>query len=141
MSFAPGKHKFKKKKFLIFLFAVSVISYMLSIYGYLEKEEVDFYTNYDLENITTPVKVKVLHQLLKESDYPEDEMNFLVEGFIHGFDIGYEGPALRQDVSRNLPLRVGSKLDIWQKVMKEVKAKHLQDRTQRFRLKTTCSHL
>ena len=65
----------------------------------------------------------VLHQMLKESKYPEDKTEFLVNGFTHGFDLGYEGPEIRADQSENLPISVGSKTDLWNKVMKEVKNK------------------
>ena len=44
-----------------------------------------------------------------------------MSGFIDGFDIGYRGPLIRKSKSRNIPLMVGSDLDLWLKVMKEVK--------------------
>ena len=45
-----------------------------------------------------------------------------MDGFKHGFDLHYEGPTCRCDTARNLPFRVGDKYDLWEKVMKEVKA-------------------
>ena len=71
-----------------------------------------------------PVNVKVLEQLLVESNYDKDETNFLVQGFTNGFHIGYEGPQRRADQASNIPFRqVGDKWDLWSKVMKEVHLK------------------
>ena len=64
-----------------------------------------------------------LEQYLYETEYDADETEFLVKGFREGFDIGYEGPVDRKDTSENIPLKVGSKLELWQKMMKEVKMK------------------
>ena len=57
-----------------------------------------------------------------EAQYNKHEIDFLIEGFTHGFDIGYRGQT--QDIQRespNLKLRVGSERVLWNKVMKEVK--------------------
>ena len=59
--------------------------------------------NTDLENVVMPVNVQQLEFLLRESQYPEDETRFLVGGFTNGFDIGYEGPQIRQIRSENIP--------------------------------------
>ena len=47
-------------------------------------------------------------------------MQELYTGFTEGFDIGYRGKTERQDISENIPLRIGSKTELWNKVMKEV---------------------
>ena len=50
------------------------------------------------------------------------KLNFLVEGFKHGFSIGYAGPEKVQIKSPNLKFReVGNPTMLWNKVMKEVK--------------------
>ena len=79
-------------------------------------------TNFDLENIKMPVDAMKLEQLLKEANYPEEETQFLVEGFSQGFDIGYEGPKNRQSKANNIPFTpgVGDKVEMWNKIMKEV---------------------
>ena len=84
-----------------------------------------FYENFDLNNIVTPVNHKILQQLLVESVYDKNETEFLTKGFLEGFDIGYEGPTNRQDQSQNIPIRQGvrSKAEMWNKIMKEVKEK------------------
>ena len=46
---------------------------------------------------------------------------YLIDGFTNGFDLHYQGPKIRQDSSENIPLNIGSKLEIWEKMMKEVK--------------------
>ena len=52
----------------------------------------EYHSNYDLENIITPVKVEVLVKNLKDAGYPSTEIEFLRQGFTEGFNIGYEGP-------------------------------------------------
>ena len=62
-------------------------------------------------------------KMLNESGYNRKKTNYLVEGFRRGFSLQYEGPL--QKVRReapNLKLRVGSQLELWNKIMKEVKA-------------------
>ena len=75
----------------------------------------------DLDSIITPVNADVLHELLQISEYDENEIDFLVNGFHNGFDIGYEGPQNCTDLSRNIPFQVGSHEEMWSKIMKEVK--------------------
>ena len=84
-----------------------------------------YYENFDLQNIITPVKAEVLVSLLKEMGYDANKIKFLEDGFTNGFDIGYQGPETRQSESNNIPLRVGSKTELWNKLMKEVKAKRV----------------
>ena len=68
------------------------------------------YTNFDLENIVTPLKVHKFAELLHESNYNKEESEFLVDGFTNGFDIGYQGPSVRQSESENIPFdNIGSK--------------------------------
>ena len=51
-------------------------------------------------------------------------MEFLVDGFRNGFDIGYQGLTNRTSQSRNIPFTpgVGDKHQLWEKIMKEVHA-------------------
>ena len=85
-------------------------------------DKVDYFINHDLDSIVTPIKVQVLESLLKETNYNEDKTNYLIEGFKNGFNIGYRGPLNGADVSDNITLKagVGSKTEVWNKVMKEV---------------------
>ena len=76
------------------------------------------YTNLDLHNIVTPVDRFVT--LLYQSGYDQTEIKFLEQGFKYGFDIGYSGPTNRRSEAKYLPLRVGSKTILWNKIMKEV---------------------
>ena len=48
------------------------------------------------------------------------ETIFLSTGFRYGFDIGYKGPTDRTDTAKNLPFTVGTKADLWGKMIKEV---------------------
>lgn len=63
----------------------------------------------------------MLEQLLEESNYDKFKAKYLVEGFRFGFSIEYGGPLNRRDESRNHKLRSGSKLVLWNKLMKEVR--------------------
>ena len=83
-----------------------------------------YYENYDLQNIVTPVDVSVLTQLLRDSQYEEEKSQFLIQGFTHGFNLGYKGSMRVKLTSNNLRFRgVGNKKILWNKIMKEVKAK------------------
>ena len=85
--------------------------------------QLEFFSNSDIFNIVTPVNVKTLTKLMEETRYPKQKARKLIEGFTYGFDIGYNGPWNRQDTSHNLPLTVGSKEELYMKIMKEVKLK------------------
>ena len=59
-----------------------------------------------------------------ESGFDADKTEYIINGFSHGFGIGYEGPENRRDTAENLPLNnLGTKTDLWNKIMKEVKLK------------------
>ena len=79
--------------------------------------------NLDLENVFTPVDPLALNQLLLETDYDNKSRIDLVKGFTTGFRLEYEGSRTVQLESDNLKLTVGTKTDIWNKIMKEVKNK------------------
>ena len=80
-----------------------------------------YYENYDLRSIKTPVDADKFQQLLEESQYDKLETEFVCNGFRNGFELEYAGPKCIRQKSQNLKLRVGSKLELWNKVMKEVK--------------------
>ena len=84
------------------------------------EEQPLYFSNTDLKNIVTPVKVDVLVDMLKSAGYPRQETEYLDNGFRYGFDIGYRGPVNRTSQSNNIPLRVGSKVQLWNKLIKEV---------------------
>ena len=86
--------------------------------------DVLMYKNYDIQSVITPVKHQVLEQLLTETRYDKDKTRKLVNGFKHGFEIGYEGKktGIRR-LAPNLKLTVGSEIELWNKVMKEVQCK------------------
>ena len=77
--------------------------------------------NLDLKNLITPVKADVLEKLLKQSNCDLDKTNYLVDGFKEGFKLHLRGNLKEcQRLAPNLKLRVGSKLELWNKVMAEV---------------------
>ena len=80
-----------------------------------------------MSSINTPVNPEKLERLLIASDYDHQETKFLVNGFKHGFTIGYNGPIIRKNTARNIPFQpgIGNKVDMWNKIMKEVESKRL----------------
>ena len=79
------------------------------------------FQNYDLTNIKTPVQPEILTELLRETAYDKDISTELVDGFTSGFDLSYRNEVKVKLTSKNLRLTVGSKLELWNKIMKEVK--------------------
>ena len=71
----------------------------------------------------TPIDHVRLNQLLIDSGYDKSKARFLVDGFKNGFSIGYNGEVNVKQYAPNLKLTVGSEIDLWNKVMKEVKLK------------------
>ena len=62
----------------------------------------EFAENLDLTNIVTPVDVRELVRLLRESKYDEQEIAYLENSFTYGFDIGYQGSKDRQSSAKNI---------------------------------------
>ena len=87
--------------------------------------EVLWKENFDLENIYTSVDANKFKELLVEIGYPKDKVRFIVNGFKNGFPLHYEGPTDVTRESPNLKLRVGSKTEMWNKIMKEVELKRV----------------
>ena len=83
-----------------------------------------YYENYDLDNVVTPVDIISLKGLLNESRYDERKTHELIDGFEHGFRLGFTGDRKVKRTAPNLRFNgVGDKIVLWNKVMKEVKAK------------------
>ena len=80
---------------------------------------------FKLEEIITPVNADVLEYYLAISNYDKEGTRFLIDSFQHGFAICYEGSENRQDRLQNIPIQmgVGSKEEMWEKLMKEIKNK------------------
>ena len=64
-----------------------------------------------------------LEKLLRESNYPQEKTDRLVNGFKNGFDLGYRNEEKVQMKSKNLKFTIGDETELWNKVMKEVKEK------------------
>ena len=76
-----------------------------------------------MTNVVTPVKADTLDKLLRETHYDDEKRRFLVNGFKRGFSIKYQGPKNVRIKSPNLKFAVGDEVDLWNKIMKEVKLK------------------
>ena len=83
-------------------------------------EEILNHVNLVLETVVTPVDYVAFGRLLRESQYPEEKVCFLIQGFKNGFDIGYQGPTDVSLTAPNLKIRIGSHVQLWNKVMREV---------------------
>ena len=66
--------------------------------------QVDWFVNADITSITTPIKVDILEKMLIDTKYDKQKTQYLVDRFKNGFDIGYRGPTIRQDLSNNIPI-------------------------------------
>ena len=97
---------------------------MLSSFNFItENCAATWCTNYNLDDIHTPVNAEVLKNLLEEAGYSNEKISYLYKGFKHGFSLKYRGQRKVQRFAPNLKIRVGSKEELWEKVMKEVKEK------------------
>ena len=74
-----------------------------------------------MSTVVTPVDFKALEDLLIETKYDLRKTKYLVDSFEHGFDIGYEGDENVQIRAPNMRLTIGSEIELWNKVMSEVK--------------------
>ena len=73
--------------------------------------------------MVTSVKPEVLKILLNECHYDEKKTEYIIDGFTNGFSLGYSGDRSVKRTAPNLRLTVGDEIDLWNKVMKEVKLK------------------
>ena len=78
------------------------------------------YSNLDLNSIVTPVNYEKLQSLLIDTKYDRDLTDFLVDGFKNGFSLEYQGSRHRRMQAPNLKFTIGNKVELWNKVMKEV---------------------
>ena len=68
--------------------------------------------------------METLRKLLTQTGYDKIKSKKLTDGFTYGFPIGYNGNRTNIKMkAANLKLFVGSKTELWNKVMKEVKEK------------------
>ena len=82
-----------------------------------------YFENFNLSDVITPVNVPMLQKLLNDTEYDKSESEFLVKGFTEGFPLGYQGNRNVQQKAPNLKITIGSKTELWNKVMKEVQCK------------------
>ena len=85
------------------------------------KKTVEYFVNLDLESTITPINIEEFDKLLTLANYPRTKAEFLIQGFMHSFDIGYTGSRNRISTSDNIPFSIGDEFEMWSKVMKEVK--------------------
>ena len=71
----------------------------------------------------TPVNPKKFQELLEATGYNKEKLDHVINGFKYGFSLGYQGKTKVKLKSPNLKLYVGSEIQLWNKMMKEVKEK------------------
>ena len=81
-----------------------------------------WHENFNLTEIKTPIDVNKYKDLLIQANYPKKKREYLVDGFKNGFALNFTGDRKVKRLAPNLKLRVGSKIEIWNKVMKEIAA-------------------
>ena len=86
-------------------------------------DEILYYENFNLEDLVTPVNADRLQSLLEETNFDKHKTTKLINGFRNGFEIGYSGNRLVKLQSPNLKFTIGDHIQLWNKVMKEVKEK------------------
>ena len=59
--------------------------------------------------VLTPINVEVLRDLLGQTGYPQDKSDYLINGFMEGFDIGYRGPLNRKKFVRKYSIEAGDR--------------------------------
>ena len=91
----------------------------------MQELQPEYYENFDLETVVTLVDIPKFVKLLEESNYKQEEIDFLEQGLKHGFDLHYEGPEVRKSESANIPFSIGNGTILWNKLMKEVKMKRV----------------
>ena len=102
---------------LIVYINIIIINFMLTL-SFLE---ILMNQNYNLSTIETPVDVNELATLLRETNYDRKKSDFLINGFAKGFSLQYRGRRTKiRRLAPNLKFRIGDKIDLWNKVMKEV---------------------
>ena len=67
--------------------------------------------------------MKRFHRLLVLSNYDKEKTLFLVNGLTYGFNLRYVGQTKITRKAPNLKFSVGSKLELWNKIMDEVRVK------------------
>ena len=84
-------------------------------------EKIEQFSNTNLTDIITPVKGDRLKLLLNQAGYDQAKTEFLFDGFTNGFSLQYTGKLTRvRRYAPNLKIRIGSPIELWNKVMKEV---------------------
>ena len=78
-----------------------------------------------MSSLVTPIKVNEFIKELKSSGYESKKVDFFEKGLTNGFSVSYCRPKIRQSRSKNIPLQVGSKTELWNKIIKEVKLKRV----------------
>ena len=92
-------------------------------------------SNYDLNEIATPVNADVFEQLLIQAGYPSDKTEFLIQGFRLGFNMHYQGDQDVYMTVNNLPLRYGDRFNLWSRSSRRFNLAGVLDRLPRYHTK------
>ena len=78
-----------------------------------------------MDNIVTPVNAKKFGDLLRQAGYDTDKTRFIESRFTDGFPLHFKGNTAIRREADNLCFYVGSKTELWNKLMKEVQLKRV----------------
>ena len=106
---------------IVFVIFISIVNCLNVVATLDPKMHANHYQDFNLTDVKTQIYADKLRNLLLQTKYNKDKINYLYRDFTEGFDFGYRGPDKRRHFSDNIPVRVGSKPELWNKVMKEVK--------------------
>ena len=84
----------------------------------------DYFENFDLHTVTTPIDTKKFKELLEETNYCLEKTKRIIDTFVNGFSLECDEFAGEKRYAPNLKLRIGNETILWNKVMKEVGKKH-----------------
>ena len=98
---------------------------MILFAGDVQDLIIDQFSCLQLDDIVTPIDADLLQQLLYDTGYNPIKTSWLVDGFRNGFDMGYREPLVQTNLSENLPLNVGSPVELWNKLMSEVRVRRV----------------
>ena len=76
--------------------------------------------NLNTTDYITPVDPDKLHDILINCKYDKLKTKYLVDGFRNGFNLGYRGNFNITKTAPNLKFTIGNKIELWNKIMKEV---------------------
>ena len=84
------------------------------------EEEILQFECQNFSDIVMPINIGLFARILAELGFQKEKLQTLVSGFTSGFNLGFSRNLNKRHFSSNLPFRIGTPADLWNKIMKEV---------------------